>query len=63
MSNEEIISLCQYAENGDKYFITCFGNVTKTIQSVDWKINKQACVLIDQKLVICSKSMLTAVTQ
>lgn len=55
MSNEEIISLCQYAENGDQYFITCFGNVTKTIQSC-WKIHKQACVLKDEKLVICSKA-------
>lgn len=48
MSKEEIISLCQYAENGDKYFITCFGNVTETIQPC-WKINDHHCVLEDQK--------------
>lgn len=62
MTNEEIISLCQYADNGDKYFITCFGNVAKAIQPF-WEINKQKCVLEDEKLVTCSKSVLTAFAQ
>lgn len=38
--------------------ITCFENVSQTIQP-RWKINNEQCVLEDEELVMCSKSVLT----